>query len=619
MNLGTPTSPERLSPSLSHKALQSIDKVLRVQRAEDYPKQVWYFLACFIGLVGLANHVSLISFHRHRHRFPAQGDAETQRPSSTGSISYRRLPLAAVNAWRVIAFRSHVRIGHSYSLNLAEVFMTATYITILFVWTMYNTNALVGPKYDPKYYANRAGNIAARQLPLIVVLGTKNNIIGWITGVGYEKLNYLHRMASRTVMVLIWLHAAGRIDLGLTGETAITHYYIICGIVGAAALTILCLISIRPVRQVSYEFFLIIHFSFVLLFLVTSYFHAREWRYAHFVWPAFVFWGFDRILRVARLIIFNHSYFGFKSGVGTFDGTVELASPGFMRLRVRRPRFFRWNPGQDALLTMPSVSTLPWEAHPFTIASLCDQDEVLLNSPNLEEKTSQSTSARQGNELVFIVKTHTGFTKRLEDIAQKGAPVKVFIDGPYGVPPQLVGNDTVLFIAGGSGVSFTFPLFVDLIRRACKDQGTCRRVVFVWAFRHPENVNLVYDDLAGVLHDVPSSLEVEIRFYITDYNDRLDPNESSSVRSESASEKAENIIKLSGLAHAKSETRRPDLDMTIRDTTALAQGSVAVVVCGPSGMVVDVQRTLRSSYVGPSNVLRGGPSTTLFVENFGYN
>ena len=34
-----------------------------------------------------------------------------------------------------------------------------------------------GVAYDPTYYANRAGNIAAVQLTLVTVLGSKNNII----------------------------------------------------------------------------------------------------------------------------------------------------------------------------------------------------------------------------------------------------------------------------------------------------------------------------------------------------------------------------------------------------------------------------------------------------------
>lgn len=37
---------------------------------------------------------------------------------------------------------------------------------------------LEGNKLDYQYWSNRAGTIAASQFPLIVALGTKNNVIG---------------------------------------------------------------------------------------------------------------------------------------------------------------------------------------------------------------------------------------------------------------------------------------------------------------------------------------------------------------------------------------------------------------------------------------------------------
>jgi len=109
----------------------------------------------------------------------------------------------------------------------------------------------MGLKFDPTYYANIAGNIASIQLPLIAALGMKNNIISCgsfcvrctqsqdthkyesdLTGVGFDKVGrllfaelksgtddlerkllYLHSMVSRVLVVLIWLHAGGRVCL----------------------------------------------------------------------------------------------------------------------------------------------------------------------------------------------------------------------------------------------------------------------------------------------------------------------------------------------------------------------------------------------------------------------
>src|ERR1700753_424001 len=93
-------------------------------------------------------------------------------------------------------------------------------------------------------------------------------------------------------------------------------------------------------------------------------------RVTYWFWVSFIIWGLDRLIRVVRLVVFNHSYFGLKKGAGTMDESVELLSPDFVRLRLRRPPHFHWTPGQTAYLPMPGVSTIPFEAHPFTIASV---------------------------------------------------------------------------------------------------------------------------------------------------------------------------------------------------------------------------------------------------------
>lgn len=114
---------------------------------------------------------------------------------------------------------------------------------------MLTAKSTIGVKYDPKYWANIAGAMAALQLPLLAALGTKNNVVSCmsyhsnkfsltnmtanigLTGISFEKvnaytfylnygmlnfalqqLNYLHRMFARTVCVLLWLHMGGRVS-----------------------------------------------------------------------------------------------------------------------------------------------------------------------------------------------------------------------------------------------------------------------------------------------------------------------------------------------------------------------------------------------------------------------
>jgi ferric-chelate reductase len=175
----------------------------------------------------------------------------------------------------------------------------------------------------------------------------------------------------------------------------------------------------------------------------------------YWIWPSFIFWALDRFIRIVRLVVFNHSYFGFKSGSGTMDATTELLSDNIVRLRLCRPPHFHWSPGQTAYLIMPSVSTLPFEAHPFTIASF---DSSLLSTAVPEDQSRSENNEVQvlgsdapfWKELVFLVNVHEGFTKKLKEVAARKGQVKVFVDGPYGPSPHLGCYDTSVLVAGQS-------------------------------------------------------------------------------------------------------------------------------------------------------------------------
>ena len=147
------------------------------------------------------------------------------------------------------------------------------------------------------------------------------------------------------------------------------------------------------------------------------------------------------------------------------DASVELLSPDCVRLRLRRPSHFHWSPGQTAYLIMPGVSTIPFEAHPFTIASVdTAREKTRSDVTPTTEKESLGETEPYWKELVFFVNVHGGFTKKLAGVAEKGGMLKVFVDGPYGKSPDLTDYDTSVLIAGGSGVSFTLPLFLDSIK-----------------------------------------------------------------------------------------------------------------------------------------------------------
>lgn len=166
-----------------------------------------------------------------------------------------------------------------------------------------------------------------------------------------------------------------------------------------------------------------------------------------YVWPALLVWAIDRFLRLVRIAVLN---FPPLHRTSTDENTLELLSPDVVRLTVRRRArfgFATWRPAQTMFVTVPEVSRLPFESHPFTISSVFEKGSC-------------------ERELVFIIKARDGFTARLKDAAMEAGvdelgyglrkSVKVILDGPYGIPPDLSGYKTVVLFAGECSLSSDF-------------------------------------------------------------------------------------------------------------------------------------------------------------------
>lgn len=130
---------------------------------------------------------------------------------------------------------------------------------------------------------------------------------------------------------------------------------------------------------------------------------------------------------MGRLVWNNKMWSRVHSG----DALVELVSEDTIRLTLRRR--ISWVPGQHAYVILPTVSNLPFEAHPFTIASI----------PEGDGNTKDS-------DVVFLIRGRGGFTRRLREHAARdhGGRVPAFLDGPYGCPPDLRSFTTCILIAG---------------------------------------------------------------------------------------------------------------------------------------------------------------------------
>ncbi|KAI0635358.1 iron reductase [Trametes polyzona] len=619
MNASTPAAP----------ASRPVDPnwAIRAAHNKEYPRQVWWLIASFIALVSLLQFASWAigklsswrsSPEKQRHDTEASGDPLARR------FSWRRLPLALVNVYRVVAFRWTIQLGQTYTLNLAEVFVTFGYIVALFIWEFVNTTTTTGNKLDFNYWGGRAGAIGASQLPLVTALGTKKNPIAYITGISYDKLNYVHRMTARVVFVMLWVHGGSK-DYSFLAP-AYDEWFVRVGLTALIALTILFVVSLRPIRAQAYEVFYFTHFLMVFVFLLAAYYHTSHLLLESYVWPCFLIWGLDRALRLARLIYYNHLYFGFSKSSSRLDASVELLSPHFVRLHLQRPPHFRWTPGQTAFLMMPGVSGFPLEAHPFTIASVDARYQLPgLSAPDAEKARTTGAegtdTAPYWKDLVFLVNVREGFTRRLAECARRSEKVKVLVDGPYGFSPNLDNDDTVILVAGGSGVSFTLSTFLGVLSHVQNGKSKCRKIIFIWSMREASHIEWISKALAEALELAPSNLEISIRLFVTSGNAPMlgrgrSWNEDDSMHSsEDTAIGKSQPSSLLNFSVVQVSQGRPDLPGLLQGEVEVNTGRLSVTVCGSQGVARACRTALR---IPVSTVMKGGPSVVLHVESFGY-
>lgn len=457
------------------------------------------------------------------------------------------------------------------SPTLGRVSMVMAELVLVLVLCFY--------KFDPRDQwqwediGYRTGFIAAAQLPLVVLLSGKRNIIGWLTGTSYERLNWLHRWVSRTLFLTVTIHMGfwfrdwaryDYIKVKLTTDPITQR-----GFAAWCVLLWIILSSLLPARRWNYEFFIIQHITTAIGFFAAVYLHLPE-EVKVWIWLPIGLFIFDRVLRALATLFINISILNRRtrgSGYVFSTASFESLSGSTTRITIENPPI-SWKAGQHVFLTCHAIA--PFQAHPFTIASIPED-----------------------GKLEFLVKSKSGCTKRFLRHAEKSLslPVsssdprqhdmrRVILEGPYGRIRPLRQFDSVFLIAGSSGATFTVPLMRDIVscwlkhahNRVCAwnhpaflFQGAATRYIrFIWVIRSQAQYDWFGSQLANVADDVRQlkaegwSVDIEMSIYVTcDENlgggpqlerEKVPPGRSSSKVEElaNAQGRMEDLKKLSG-------------------------------------------------------------------------
>ncbi|KAL0954203.1 hypothetical protein HGRIS_005331 [Hohenbuehelia grisea] len=462
----------------------------------------WFYLAT----IGVAMLVYASKLYRN-HKPPKPN-------SGTTSITHKVLAVVRTISYRHAKGRIPNYFGFP-SLGVTILLIISTLYLLLLTF-------LIHPYYRARRgygspaISTRTGLMAQALTPIIVALAGKVNLVTLLTGVSPEKLNIYHRFASVMCLFLslvhtipfliqpVWEGGAARLKqlyyepgaMELTGTPPIA---ILFGLVA---------LSIPWIRNRFYNFFYRLHVPMAITYLGLMFWHSANlidsWAY---LWATLAVWGASILVRLFyKWQTFSVARSPWFTG---FPASFKPLPGGMTRLTLLAPLDFTWRVGQHCWLRMPHLSIL--QNHPFTITNLPQQLAV----PTSDEKSR----AIEANEVVFYVRAHQGLSRDLLESVEGGLNdqrVSVHVDGPYGglVEDIPALYETLIFVAGGSGIAACLPWIQHVAQRAVQGATTVSTVHLVWIVRQPSHLHWILPELNAIRSSNPNLLHLHL--FVTD-------------------------------------------------------------------------------------------------------
>lgn len=397
---------------------------------------------------------------------------------------------------------------------------------------------------------DRSGIVAVTQVPLIILFGTRNNIVEYFTGFKYTTLIVLHKWIGRIMILEVFIHSLAYTlyaTLLNSYKSSSRDAYWVFGVIATSSCVGLLLLSIGIIRKCYYETFLILHIVLVVVFFYTYFKHVEQFGFGSSIFLPVALWVIERVIRILRI-----------SKFGILKANLQLIDDDIIRVQIKLPpaamRNKRFEPGQYVFLYFVH-SHIFWQSHPFTVIE-------------------------DNSELTIVIKPKRGATKAvLQKLKREGPRIemKVLIEGPYGCKSPLNNFGRVLFLAGGSGIPGPLSHAIELGSRQGK-----QLIDLVLTIRELDILK-AYEKELLLLANLPVHLQIHLTK--TSYGSSNDSSILAKLR-----------------PFAVFHNGRPDIEKLIKST--LDDSALAIVCCGPPRLV-DQARDLSAKITveNPSSVV----------------
>lgn len=574
-----------------------------------YARGYWYFIAAAVALFLVIRTVNFVlnwsSLRRskaHSVRFPTKPTNLFSQLWATSTAVCREMGYPQL----YVPIR---RLSWMTPPPMGRIFVLLVYWAVI-VYMMVK-DAVKRDMMFLERIGYRNAWVTVTQVPLIYLLASRTNVIALIAGTSYERLNWLHRWVSRTMFVTATVHGwyfwyswTGTIGVSETLNSMVIVRY---GLGAWGVLLWMTVTSFKPFRSIAYEVFVIQHILSAVLFLWLVYVHIP--KYAKYnVWFAIAALCFDRACRLGLLIWQN---FKLRLNRTRCDGgqwighQAQLSPIGeSMTVLTIKDVHFKWRAGQHLYLLLPRVA--PFEAHPYTIAS-----------------THQTPETCICNSIQLVVRSHGGFSKRLNAFARKleesgkNQTLTAFVVGPYGHSPQWNTFETLVLISASTGASYTLPILESVL--CSKTTSLIKRIDFLLAAKQGEEVGFYHERLHEAIEKAKSmGVELTVHIAVTG-SGQLETlpsltfpsssgdsgNEKKTIDEEvQAAANVDGVVQplmgrrherrssTSSDAHVHRSASRPDVAGFIRSAVEATGGETGVAVCGGQSLVAKVRMSV---------------------------
>ncbi|GAA5845985.1 hypothetical protein JCM9279_004747 [Rhodotorula babjevae] len=459
-------------------------------------------------------------------------------------------------------------------------------------------------------FADRCGRISTADLPLLFLFVGRNNILTSLTGLSYQSLRFWHIYLGAHSTTMAIIHTFAYVGQYYTNHTtaklqrAFGELYFKMGIVAVVFMLALSVTGLGFIRRRGYQAFLALHVVGAGVILAGCWYHRPSMQ--DWVMATVGIWVFERLWRISSVftswvnmrLVVRAPVMSARASI--VDGAIKLVVP------------FKgaWGPGQHFYISFWGRDLLRrphlyGQTHPFCAANVPVRDT-------------------DKQELRFVLRIHKGITSELEQhirskMAAKGTDeieLMVAVEGPFDTAEPAEEYESVLCLAGGSGITHPISILADVCQKAALGAAATTSVRLAWAVHHAEQADWIEETLAEArAWAARAHLTLAIDLYVTrpqhghalptltsSSSSTPSPISSPSLADSDDEKKLDLSLDSSSGALGSSSraaalcTRfsgRPNVALEVAKMVRESSGRTLVVACGPVQLAEDVRRAVK--------------------------